>query len=199
MMVANSTSQGTRAANTELGVHNSSSAPTNPPTRLTTASFVTLTSVTSKTLRRYAQALVKVAGNSATTLDALATMGLRPANSNAGNVTSDPPPASALRAPPRNAVAVRTMMVITSGCARFVFCWSAESEIALAHPSNRTRGGASAAAELLQERAQSGADLVGRIFLDVVDALDGDLALIGPAGRLWPGPTGAMLPPSSMN
>jgi hypothetical protein len=75
---------------------------------------VTLTSVTSKMLRRYAHALTNVAGNSATTLEAFASIGLSPANSNAGNVTSDPPPASALSAPPRKAEAARAMTVITS-------------------------------------------------------------------------------------
>ena len=54
-----------------------------------------------------------VAGKSATTLDALASIGLSPANRSAGNVTRLPPPASALRAPPRNAAAVRMMVVIT--------------------------------------------------------------------------------------
>jgi hypothetical protein len=64
-------------------------------------------------LRRYAQVLENVPGKSATTLVAFASIGLSPANRSAGNVTRLPPPASALRAPPRNAAAVRTMVVIT--------------------------------------------------------------------------------------
>ena len=108
MIVETSTSQGTRLAKTAVGVDNSSSAPSTPPTRLTMERPVTLTSVTLKMLPRYAQTLANVAGNNATTLDAFASMGLSPTNSSAGNVTSDPPPASALRAAARAAAPVRS-------------------------------------------------------------------------------------------
>src|SRR5579863_9392500 len=80
-------------------------------------------------LRRYAQAPANVPGNSATTLDALASIGLRPANSSAGKVMSVPPPASEFNAPPANAarkrmrvvmdVAGRTLLLPrTAGCMR---------------------------------------------------------------------------------
>jgi hypothetical protein len=97
----------------ELGVDKSKSAPSKPPNRLSMKKPVTLTSVMPKMLRRYAQTLENVPGNRATTLDAFASIGLSPANRSAGNVTRLPPPASALRAPPRNAAAVSTMTVIT--------------------------------------------------------------------------------------
>jgi hypothetical protein len=42
-------------------------------------------------------------------------MGLSPANSSAGNVTKVPPPASEFRAPPRNAAAMRTIVVMSGG------------------------------------------------------------------------------------
>ena len=51
-IVANSTSHGTRPANTELGVDKSRSAPSNPPKRLSRKKPVTLTSVMPKMLRR---------------------------------------------------------------------------------------------------------------------------------------------------
>ena len=95
------------------GVDNSKSAPSKPPNKLSMKKPVTLTSVMPKMFRRYAQTLENVPGNRATTLDAFASIGLSPANRSAGNVTRLPPPASALRAPPRNAAAVSTMTVIT--------------------------------------------------------------------------------------
>ena len=95
-----------------VGVHNSRSAPISPPTRLKTNKPRTLNSATARILRRYAHAPANVPENSATTLDAFASMGLSPANRRAGNVTKVPPPASEFRAPPRNAAAMR-MTVVT--------------------------------------------------------------------------------------
>src|SRR2546429_2420523 len=114
-IVANRISHGTRLAKIAVGVHNSRSAPISPPTRLKTNKPRTLNSATARIVRRYAHAPANVPENGATTLDAFASMGLRPANRSAGNVPRVPPPASEFRAPPRNAAAMRTIVVTSCG------------------------------------------------------------------------------------
>src|SRR5262245_30060541 len=114
-IVANRISHGTRLAKMRLGVYNKISAPHRPPTRPKANKFRTLNSATAMILRRYAHAPANVPENSATTLDAFASMGLSPANRRAGNVTKVPPPASEFRAPPRNAAIMRTTVVTRCG------------------------------------------------------------------------------------
>src|SRR6516162_7871728 len=77
-IVANRINHGTRLAKIAVGVHNSSSAPISPPTRLKTNKPTTLNSATARILRRYAHAPANVPENSATTLDAFASMGVEP-------------------------------------------------------------------------------------------------------------------------
>ena len=102
-----------------VGVHNSRSAPISPPTRLKTNKPKTLNSAIARILRRYAHAPANVPENSATTLDAFASMGLSPANRRAGNVTKVPPPASEFWAPASSAAAQR--MARSVNCTPMVF------------------------------------------------------------------------------
>ena len=93
-----SISHGSRRMKLVSDVRTSSTAPTNPPTRLATLSRASHFGGVAASSRRYANMLDSVPGQRTTVLVALATIGVTPANSSAGKVRNDPPPATELSA-----------------------------------------------------------------------------------------------------
>src|SRR5215203_5676998 len=97
--VATSSSQGSRASKARCGVASSSRAPAKPPPRLMKRRTRSGTPSKGRKSRRQAQALARVPGSRATVLEALAATEGRPADTMAGMVTKEPPPAAAFIAP----------------------------------------------------------------------------------------------------
>lgn len=91
-------SQGTRRINVCCGVLSSSSAPAQPPATLVTSSGIRSRSGT-LSLFRYATVLAANPGHRATVFVAFAGTGGTPLNSNTGNDTKLPPPATAFSVP----------------------------------------------------------------------------------------------------
>lgn len=98
-MVANITNQGTKRVKKLTGVFSSSTAPTMPPTTLKPNSAHKLSRPTPPANLRPASDEVIWLGNSAMVDVMLADSGFNPANSSAGNVMNEPPPASTFWVP----------------------------------------------------------------------------------------------------
>src|SRR5437867_9732693 len=105
-IVAANKSHGITASNACCEVESKSRAPLIPPAML--AKIAALTGISRVFISfRYAQALVRTPGKSATVLVALATIEGTPLKTSAGNVRNEPPPATALITPAPRAAVVR--------------------------------------------------------------------------------------------
>src|SRR5580698_5384635 len=101
-IVANSTRYGTSRVNTLTGVTSNNTAPSAPPTRLIQSSMRNDKPWAPETSARPASPVVTWPGNNAMVDAIFAARGSRPANSRAGKVRKDPPPASAFCTPAAN-------------------------------------------------------------------------------------------------
>ena len=89
-------------------VSSNRTAPVIPPPRLSAASTGRRRGPASASSRRWAQAAIRLAGTSATVLEALAATGGMPAASMAGKVKKVAPPAIALTVPPAKPATTRS-------------------------------------------------------------------------------------------
>src|SRR5215470_13314428 len=106
---ATSISQGRRRRNASFDVRTRSIAPASPPSTLVTPSRISHCR-DERSSRRYASVLDTDAGQSASVDVALATTAGTPATMSAGSVRNDPPPATALSAPPMAAATKSKML-----------------------------------------------------------------------------------------
>src|SRR5271166_1300179 len=116
--VANSTSHGTRRANTLAGVASRISAPMAPPTRLMRVSVRIVRPGGLFASARPVKPVTSWAGNSATVEVMLAARASMPVSISDGSVMNEPPPASAFCAPAQIAAMKRTTSEIVIGSPR---------------------------------------------------------------------------------